>query len=146
MASAEAVETRPTLMRRLAAALYDGLLLIALWMTASAVWLGFRGGEAVAAGDVGFRLYLLAVAWAFLVGFWLRGGRTLGMLAWRLRLVAADGSRVSLRQASARFFAAILSWLPAGGGFLWALIDRDGLTWHDRLSGTHLVLEPRRRR
>jgi uncharacterized RDD family membrane protein YckC len=138
---------RPSLLRRLAAVLYDGLLLIALWMAASALWLAVRDGEAVPAGEAWFRLYLLAIAWAFLVGFWVRGGRTLGMLAWRLRLVAAaDGGPVTLRQASARFFAALLSWLPAGAGYLWALVDRDGLTWHDRLSGTRLVLEPKPRR
>lgn len=146
MASAMPAETRPSLLRRLAALLYDGLLLIALWMAASALWLAFRDGEAVSAGEAWFRLYLLAIAWAFLVGFWVRGGRTLGMLAWRLRLVAAGGGPVTLRQASARFFVALLSWLPAGAGYLWALVDREGLTWHDRLSGTRLVLEPKPRR
>lgn len=146
MASAEAGTMQPSLIRRLAAVLYDGLLLIALWMGASAVWLGVTGGTAVAAGDAAYRLYLLAIAWGFLVGFWLRAGRTLGMQAWRLRLRAADGGPVTLRQANARFFAALLSWLPAGAGFLWALVDREGLTWQDRLSGTRLVLEPKPRK
>jgi len=143
MPHAAGAPRRPGLLRRLAAVLYDGLLLIALWMAASALWLAFREGEAVTAGNVWFRLYLLAIAWAFLVGFWVRGGRTLGMIAWRMQLTAADGGPVTLRQASARFFAALLSWLPVGAGYLWALVDRDGLTWHDRLSGTRLAMMPR---
>ena len=138
-------ENRPSLLRRLAAVLYDGLLLIALWMGAGAVWIGFQGGEAAAAGDGPFRLYLLAIAYAFFTGFWVWGGRTLGMQAWGLRLVDAEGRRVGLPAATHRFVTALLSWLPAGLGFIWALFDRERLTWHDRLSKTYLRFEPRRR-
>jgi uncharacterized RDD family membrane protein YckC len=42
-----------------------------------------------------------------------------------------------------RFLAAIVSWLPFGLGFWWQLWDRDGLTWHDRLSSTRLVHYPK---
>lgn len=136
-------ENRPSLLRRLAAVLYDGMLLIALWMGAGALWIGLHGGNAAPAGDGAFRLYLLAVAYAFFVGFWIWGGRTLGMQAWRLRLIDADGQRVTVRAGTNRFVASILSWLPAGAGFLWALIDREGLTWHDRLSKTYLYLDPK---
>jgi hypothetical protein len=27
-----------------------------------------------------------------------------------------------------------------GAGFLWSLLDREKLTWHDRLSGSRLVV------
>ena len=138
-------DQRPSLLRRLAAVLYDGMLLIAIWMGAAALWIGLQGGEAATAGDGLFRVYLLGVAYLFFVGFWVIGGRTLGMQAWRLRLVDAHGQRISTRAATHRFVTAIVSWLPAGGGFLWALIDREGLTWHDRLSRTYLSLEPKRR-
>jgi uncharacterized RDD family membrane protein YckC len=139
------LDPQPSLLRRLAAILYDGLLLIALWMGAGALWIAFQGGAAAPAGDGLFRLYLLAVAYAFFIGFWVWGGQTLGMRAWRLQLVDARGDRVTPRAASHRFVTALLSWLPAGIGFFWALFDRQGLTWHDRLSRTYLVLEPRRR-
>ena len=36
-------------------------------------------------------LLMLAVAWAFYGWFWLHGGQTLGMRAWRLKLVTDDG-------------------------------------------------------
>ena len=45
--------------------------------------------------------------------------------------------------AIVRLGAAILSWLPLGLGFIWVLFDSDRLTWHDRLSGTRLVLLPK---
>jgi len=136
---------RPSLLRRLAAVLYDGMLLIAIWMGATFLWTGLGGFEEVTAGDGLFRLYLLAIAYFFFVGFWVIGGQTLGMQAWRLQLVDAHGQRVTTRAATHRFVTAIVSWLPAGGGFLWALIDREGLTWHDRLSKTYLYLEEKRR-
>ena len=61
------------------------------------------------------------------------------MQAWRLRVEDDDGNVPGLAAATVRFFAAILSWLPLGLGFLWQLWDKDKLTWHDRLSGTRLV-------
>ena len=138
-------ENTPSLLRRLMAILYDGMLLIALWMAASALWLALTGGQAAAAGDALYRLYLLAVAYAFFAGFWCFAGRTLGMQAWRLQVVDANGKRIGFMAATNRFVTAILSWLPLGGGFLWAMLDKHDLTWHDRLSKTYLYLEEKRR-
>lgn len=134
---------RPSLLRRLAALVYDTLLLAAFWMAATGLWVAARG-DAVPAGHPLFRLYLLAVTFAFLGGFWVHAGRTLGMQAWRLRLVAADGGPVTWATALARFLAAGLSLLLLGGGFVWALIDPEGRTLHDRLSATKVVLIPRK--
>jgi uncharacterized RDD family membrane protein YckC len=135
------IDNRPSLLRRLAAVLYDGLLLIALWMGASMLWVIWQDGTAVGL----YRIYLLGVAYAFFVGFWVIAGRTLGMQAWRLTLVNAESERLSASAASHRFVMALLSWILLGAGFLWALIDREGLTWHDRLSKTYLYLEPKQR-
>ena len=87
-----------------------------------------------------FRAYLLGVAFAFFTWFWMHGGQTLGMRAWRLRVVGADRRPLSWRQASGRFFAAALSWACLGVGFLSILFDEQRLAWHDRLSGTRLIL------
>ncbi len=78
----------------------------------------------------------------FFAGFWTHGGQTLGMRAWRIRLVGRGGGRVSWGQATLRFFAAIVSWLALGLGFLWALVDRERHAWHDRCSGTRLIRLP----
>ncbi len=75
---------------------------------------------------------------------WRRGGQTLGMRPWRLRLVAADGGAVSARAAWLRYAVGTLSLLAAGAGFWWAWIDAGRLSWHDRASGTRLVREPKR--
>lgn len=132
------------LWRRLLAILYDGLLLAAVLMVATAVLLPLTGGEAIPKrGNTLYQLYLLAVGTGFFALFWRHGGQTLGMRAWRLRLQGAHGP-VSWREAWLRAGAALLSWLPLGLGFAWSLIDRERLAWHDRLSGTRLVVTPRR--
>lgn len=135
------------LLRRLACIFYDSLLLAALLMTLSVLWLPVTGGEAISPAHPLYHLYqlsLLALVFVFFCGFWLVGGQTLGMRAWRITVRDRAGGRLSFRQAALRFAAAALSWLPLGLGFLWSLVDRDKMTWHDRLSGTVLTVEPRR--
>ena len=132
------------LLRRLAAILYDALLVTALLFLATIPFIAMRGGEPVEVGDnLVYRLVLVGVVYIFFVGFWSRSGRTLGMQSWGLQLQNADDKVPSISQASIRFLAALLSWAPAGLGFLWQLWDKDKLTWHDRLSGTRLVYYPK---
>ena len=127
-----------SLLRRLGAMLYDGLLILACLFLGTLPFVALRDGEAVAAGDPLYRLALVVIVYLFFVVFWVRYGRTLGMQSWKLRIETVDGRRPCVRAASLRFGAAILSWAALGLGFLWQLVDRDGLSWHDRLSGTRL--------
>ena len=85
----------------------------------------------------------MAVVAGFFAYFWTHGGQTLGMSAWRLRLVRADGGQPRLADALIRLVCAVVALAPAGLGLLWILIDRDGLAWHDRWSRTRLVLVKR---
>jgi len=134
------------LMRRLAAIVYDALLNLALWIIATLVFIAFNQGEAIETyQNLPLQVALLTVSFGFFVGFWTRVGRTLGMQSWGLQLETIDGQKPGLVAASVRFFAALLSWAPAGLGFLWQLWDRDKLTWHDRISGTRLVYYPKKK-
>jgi uncharacterized RDD family membrane protein YckC len=133
------------LFRRLVAALYDWLLVIALMMVAS-VPLVAPTDEAITPGNSLYRFALVVLTTAFFTGFWTRGGQTLGMRAWRLRLVTADGSKVSFARALLRFACACVSAMPCGLGFIWMLFDREQLSWHDRWSGTRIQLLPKNAR
>ncbi len=137
------------LLRRLGAMVYDALLVIAVLMVVTALFLPFTGGEAITPAQSGaieyfYRLVMLLVVVGFFALFWTRQGQTLGMAAWRLRIERQDGQRLTWGDAFKRLGAACLSWLPAGAGFLWILIDAEHLAWHDRMSGTRLVVEPRK--
>ncbi len=134
------------LMRRFAAMLYDALLVTALLFLATIPFIAARNFEAVEPGNPAYQLGLFIVIYVFFVGFWTTKGRTLGMQSWGLQLEDASGRVPGPGKASLRFFAAIVSAVAFGAGFLWQLVDKDRLTWHDRLSGTRLVYYPRKKK
>lgn len=85
-----------------------------------------------------FQLWLVGVLAAYFTYCWRRGGQTLAMKTWHIRLRPSDGSPLSLWQALARFFLAAASLALLGAGFLWGFVDRDRQFLHDRLIGTRL--------
>jgi uncharacterized RDD family membrane protein YckC len=135
--------------RRLAALLYDALLLLALWMIATACFLPFTDGEAVTWQrfpllTASHRLLLLGLTVGFYGLFWTRQGHTLGMASWRLRVERLDGDLLTWSDSVRRLAAALLSWAALGAGWLWCLVDRERRTWHDVLSHTRIVVYPKR--
>lgn len=129
--------------RRLAAMLYDGLLLVATVMFAAAlvvIPLGALDTE-VGTGNPFFQLYLLLVIWGYFAICW-RGGATLGMKAWRIKIKAPQG-RISWSRSLLRFGVALISMLVFGLGFWWSLFHPRRATWHDLASDTQLVVYPR---
>ncbi len=131
----------PGFIRRLAAALYDFLLLLAVLFLATAVALPFNSGEAFSSDQTFYLVYLLIISFIFYGWFWTHGGQTLGLRSWKMVLQTTSQEPVSWKQAFVRFFTAAISWLFLGLGFFWALINKKKLTWHDILSGTMLVLK-----
>lgn len=128
------------LWRRLAAAAYDLLVVVALLMLVTAAVIGARRGVGIEPGSAWFQALLLAAWWLYFALSWTRGGQTVGMRAWRLVVTDRNGDAIGIGRSSFRFVAAAVSTLAAGLGFFWAVVDRDGLTWHDRASGTRLRL------
>lgn len=134
--------------RRLLALSYDAFPVVALWMV---VAVPFALADAAISGDPRHNIgpfspmqwLLWAACWlvtgAYAVLSWRRGGQTLGMRPWRLRVVAADGGPATTRAACLRFVVGTASLLPGGLGFWWAWVDRDRLAWHDRASHTRVV-------
>lgn len=99
------------LWRRLAAAVYDGLLLIALWMvTLLLICLPLNSLLGLPPGNAVNRALLLTVALGFLVWFWTRGGQTLGMRAWRLQVRRGGGALLRMPVAVVRAMAALIYW------------------------------------
>jgi uncharacterized RDD family membrane protein YckC len=65
-------------------------------------------------------------------------GSTPGLRAARLRLAAFDGSPLDRRARRWRVLASFLSAFSAGLGYIWCVLDQDGLCWHDRITRTHI--------
>jgi uncharacterized RDD family membrane protein YckC len=133
-------ETAASLPRRIASMAYDALLLLALLFVAGLVFMVATDYPKRPHLRSVLQLLLLAVSAAYFVGFWLRGGQTLAMKTWRLRLIRANGARVDLPRALLRFVLAAAGLAAFGASIVWALFDRDGQFLHDRLAGTRIVL------
>ena len=140
----------PGLARRLAAIVYDTLLVVPMLMATVGVALGVRAALGGAADTLLPPIVVQTLAILCCIGFfstfWLKSGQTLGMQAWRIRLVASPGNELTFGRSVTRCGAALLSAACFGAGYLWCLIDRRRRTWHDMLSGTELQLLPKRRK
>jgi uncharacterized RDD family membrane protein YckC len=144
----------PFILRRLAALTYDILLVLPLIMACVALVMGARTLLGLGPADDGtvrldanlVRLLALLTAMAFFCWFWLKNGQTLGMQAWRIKLVTFDGAAPGPWQVIARALGAALSAACLGLGYLWCLVDRNGYYWHDYLSRSKLVLLPSKKK
>ena len=129
-----------SLWRRLAAMSYDGLLAIALWFLIEMIAVGINHGQAITASQIPFVQTAVFISlFIFFAWFWMHGGQTLGMRAWRLHLVSQTDKPIRLPQCLLRFLVAFISAGCLGLGFLWMLWDKDKLTWHDRYSMTRVI-------
>jgi len=125
---------------RFLALLYDVFPVLALWFATAGVFTAVHG-DSVRGGWLGLLEFVVLwlVGGLYAVLSWARGGQTLGMRPWRLRVASADGTTPTMRALWMRYGVGGLSLLLGGLGFWWAWLDRDGLTWHDRASGTRIA-------
>jgi uncharacterized RDD family membrane protein YckC len=141
------------LWRRLAAMAYDSILILAIWMVVTFVVLSFFGienartveGETVTLDPIYKNILFLSMlvsAWAFFGWFWTHSGQTLGMQAWRLKVVTREGERISVAQSITRFLLAIPAFLMVGIGYFYMYLNPERETLHGKLSGTKVVLVP----
>ena len=112
---------------------YEALLIFGVAFFAAWIFFFASGGRDATRGlaRAELQVFILLVLAAYFLWCWLRGGQTLAMRAWKIRLV-----HVTPGKAVARFVIAA-ALLPLS--ILWALLDRDGQFLHDRLAGTRLI-------
>jgi uncharacterized RDD family membrane protein YckC len=158
-----AKRSTPSLGKRIAAIVYEGLLLLALLLIASFPAAGLKGLTLEGLGHAVYQVYLLLVAAMYFAWQWQKSGQTLPMKTWRFRVVDTGGEPLTWTRAIMRFVCAALFFGPAGAGLLllffpqrmspvitmwfflplaatllYARFDRDRQFLHDRLAGTRL--------
>src|ERR1700677_658194 len=140
--------------RRALAALIDGTILSACFAASAAIFLrlnpslnpvlrpgphaGLNLVRELLSPLAGLGVAAIALWAAYEFLFVVYTGSTPGLRAARLRLATFDGSALSLHLRRWRVLASILSALSIGLGYLWCLLDQDGLCWHDRITRTHV--------
>nr|WP_284500156.1 RDD family protein [Microbulbifer sp. GX H0434] len=142
--------------RRLAALVYDSLILMGLLMVygfvamlvaSAVVGLNCQPEELdynpCVSGPL-FQLGALAVIAGYFTWSWRAAGQTIGMRAWRLLLASPDGVQLSWRQCALRILAAPVSLACFGAGYFWGLTRTDRASWHDLVSGSQVRLLPKK--
>jgi len=140
----------------MAALLYDAFLVAAIWMLVGFVVELIAGTDSNQLVDgrvqtdplVSNILFILMLASSsgFYLWFWTRSGQTLGMIAWRIKLVDDHEQLINLRQGIVRFLAAWHAFFLFGSGYLWLYIDTNGDALHDKFSKTRVVVVPKSHR
>ena len=105
----------PSVGRRLAAFLYEGVLLFGVLMVAGWLYAGLTQQRHALQGKTGLQLFLFVVLAVYFVWFWTHGGQTVAMKTWRVRVVAADGAPLSQWRALLRYLLSWLWFLPGLG-------------------------------
>jgi uncharacterized RDD family membrane protein YckC len=128
------------LLRRLGAMIYDGLLVLALWLFTLFPMVAISNDMVY--GPL-VRSVLFLELYGFFAYFWVYRGQTLGMLAWRLQVVSDVGPSMTLTQATLRFIGAMASFATLGLGYLWMYVDAQRRSWSDRMSSSRILVTPK---
>ena len=131
-----------TLRRRLASMLYEAMLMVAVLII---TFLIPQTGYSIAVGHTAppwasFANIFLVLG-AYFVWSWRRGGQTLAMKTWHLKLEdAIHGGQIPVGRAWLRYSLCWPSLLFFGVGLFWVYFDSDGQFLHDRLAGTRVAI------
>jgi uncharacterized RDD family membrane protein YckC len=127
--------SRPGLFRRWAALVLDPLIFVALWLAATLIVAPISSSLAVICAVV------FPLAWFIRYLVALSHGETPGKRALGLRVVReSTGARPGFGTMFIReVFGRFLSGLVFGLGYFWALFDKNGQGWHDKLAGTVVI-------
>ncbi len=128
-----------SLSRRILAGVVDGTLVAGALVTAAALSASNGSGlPGLRAVEIGSLAALLIAGAAYKLLFFTLARATPGMKYARIALSTFDGGIPTRAQRYARLAAVLLSILPVGLGFAWAIFDEQHLAWHDRISQTYL--------
>ncbi len=142
--------------RRLLALVYDGLLVLAIWFVTAGVLVPLLGHygiipmenfNGIARAPEWFEKWvlwplLLLEAWAFYAWFWIHGGQTLGMIAWRIKVFDYRQRRIRIWQTLVRFGSGLLSF-PLMGVGMWLVWLPPHQSLQDRLSAMETRAVPK---
>ncbi len=152
----------PSVRRRLAAFVYEGILLFGVVMIGAYLYDTLTQHRHALEGRTGLQVFLFLLLGIYFVWFWTHGGQTIAMKTWHIRVVNLQGHPVGQGQAFVRYLCAWLWFVPAlvfayfwglstagamfavlGGGVLvyalLALIHPQKQFMHDVISGTRLI-------
>ena len=138
----EPTNKKVSLLRIVAATVYDSLLMLGVWFLVGSLALGikfvFTGEVSSLNPVVGMSLVILST-WLYFAMFWIYGGKTLGMSSWKLRIISHDGNQITLIQTIIRFLSNIITISLAGIPLFLRIINKNNSSLSDLLSKTSIT-------
>jgi len=103
----------PSLRRRLAAFVYEGVLLFGVLMIAGLAYGLATQQRHALVGQHGLQAFLFVVLGMYFTWFWTHGGQTVAMKTWHVRLLTQAGGPVGTGRAWLRYLLCWLWFMPA---------------------------------
>ncbi|EUJ09508.1 putative membrane protein/domain [Methylophilaceae bacterium 11] len=128
------------ILKRLMACVYELLILLALWMLLTWLFVSAFGDATHGLKHLLLQALLWLMTGLYFVVCWVKTGQTLAMQAWKMKVVGSDGQLLTLQQASVRYLLASLLTMAFGIGLLYMLFNQKRLFLHDRILHTQFVL------
>jgi len=128
------------ILKRLMACVYELLILLALWMLLTWLFVSAFGNATHGLKHLLLQALLWLMTGLYFVVCWVKTGQTLAMQAWKMKVVGSDGQLLTLQQASVRYLLASLLTMAFGIGLLYMLFNQKRLFLHDRILHTQFVL------
>jgi len=122
--------------RRCLAFIYDSLLLIAVFFVVTSIAIAFNDGKAFE--NLAFIIVLYGVGFLFFSWFWRHGGQTLGMQAWRIKVISESNETLTYKQCAIRY---VLGTVLFGITLVIALLRPSKQGLHDTWSNTKIVFK-----
>lgn len=128
------------ILKRLIACVYELLILIAIWMLFTWLFVSLFGDATHGARRFCLQLLLWLITGVYFVVCWVKTGQTLAMQAWRMKIVGQDGRLLNVHQAVIRYVLASVLTLMFGLTLLYMLVNSQRLFLHDRLLGSRFEM------
>ena len=128
--------------RRILALVYDSLVVAGILLSFTLLLVIFNEGYAEPGSFISIVQLIVCVCVGpfFYSYFWLvNNGQTIGMQAWKIRLVSLNNSKLNAKQTYLRCLVSTLSFVCFGIGYFWILFNKNNLSWSDIVTQTRIV-------
>ncbi len=128
--------------KHFAAFVYDIFPLVGVFIVTSLIVMLLRGGAIVEPGNVWFSLLLLFEVVFYYVYSWKKGGQTLGMRAWKMKIIPHNKNQKNLswKQSILRFIVGFISTFCLGLGLIWKILSNSKSSWMDLVSHSEVMI------
>jgi uncharacterized RDD family membrane protein YckC len=120
---------------RFVAMIIDGIILVVVNAIIGAIFAIPQDATIACIGS----LVSFVIGLGYFLYFWTTSGQTPGKMVMKIKVVATDGSKLTVTKAILRYVGYLVSFAVVFLGFIWVLFDADKQGWHDKIAGTYVV-------